>query len=96
MTLGCYTEAVPTRHPRIPVIEDPELAAALARAAPLVAARSKPALLRELALRGADQVVDEAARRNALLERLAEWSTDPDGLDWEAVREAHDRGWHGA
>ena len=85
---------MPTRHPRIPVIEDPELARALERARPLVDARSKPALLRALALRGAEQVMGEEARRAALLERLADWSTDPEGLDWGAGREAHERGWH--
>jgi hypothetical protein len=87
---------MPTRHPRIPVIEDPELARALERAGPLLPARSKPALLRALALRGAQQVIGEEDRRRQLLERVADWSTDPEGLDWQAVREAHERGWHDA
>ena len=87
---------MPTRHPRIPVIEDPELARALERARPLVDARSKPALLRALALRGAELVVGEEARRRQLPERVAGWSTDPEGVDREAVREAHERGWHEA
>jgi hypothetical protein len=39
-------------------------------------------------------VVGEDARRATPLERVADWSTDPDGLDWEAVRESHERGWH--
>jgi hypothetical protein len=52
---------VPTKHPRIALTRDPEIDAALKAAAPVLGP-SKPAatLARELVLRGAKAVVDEA------------------------------------
>ncbi|HEY7829764.1 MAG TPA: hypothetical protein VIC06_04280 [Solirubrobacteraceae bacterium] len=51
--LRWYTEPVPTNHPRIAVVRDPELDAALEHAAQVLGEkRSTAALLRELALLG--------------------------------------------
>jgi hypothetical protein len=52
---------VPTKHPRIALTRDPEVDAALKAAAPVLGP-SKPAatLARELVLRGAKALVDEA------------------------------------
>lgn len=52
-----YTEDMPTKHPRIAVVRDPELDAALERAAQVLGEdRSTAALLRELALLGAQSL----------------------------------------
>ena len=52
---------MPTKHPRIAIVRDPEVDAALKAAAPVLGP-SKPdaTLARELVLRGAEAVVDEA------------------------------------
>ena len=83
---------MPTKHPRIMVTEDPELAHALREAAPhLTEVCTKAGLVRELALRGAEGVRQDADRRRDLLERLAARCADPDGFDREALQEVHER-----
>ena len=72
---------MPTRHRRVPVTLDEELAGALERVEAIrgrTAPRSR--LLRDLALRGAEAVVDEAAERQRTLAALAELSTTSDAL----------------
>jgi len=84
---------MPTPHRRIPVIEDEALAELLERTAPYLGPeRSRAARLRDLAVRGAEQLLNEESRRQELLQRLVDWSTDPDGLDWQLLREIHERG----
>lgn len=94
-----YAESVPTRHRRIQVTEDPELADALRDAAPhLPDGLSRAGQVRELAiagsrhLAGAPPMNDE---RRALLERLAASFEDPDnaGIDWDALRDGKRRAW---
>jgi hypothetical protein len=78
---------LPTRHDRIPVTKDPELAAALERVAPLVPPGVKPAtLVRDLALRGADALIAEHQADAAAVERLIARSTAEDpGYDRELL-----------
>jgi len=90
---------VPTRHPRIQVTEDPELARALRSAAPhLPPGLSRSRQVRELAIAGsrhlANGPVTEAERR-VLLERLAESFQHPQtaGVDWDLMREGKRRAW---
>jgi hypothetical protein len=83
---------MPTQHRRIAVTEDPELAAALRAVAPLVDAGIRPArLVRDLALRGADALLEEKGRHDAAIERLVAWSTSGD--DAEALARARDDAW---
>jgi hypothetical protein len=86
--------SVPTKHRRILVTEDPDLAAALDAAAPHVPdARGRAGLVRELVMRGAEALVADEARRAELLEQLIEASTSPDGFDWETLRTVRDTAW---
>lgn len=90
---------MPTRHHRIQVTEDPELADALAAAAPhLPSGLSRSRQVRELAIAGARHltaVPQGAEERRALLEQLAQRFEEPEntGLDWDALREGKRRAW---
>ena len=85
---------VPTKHRRILVTEDPDLAAVLDAAAPLVPhARGRAGLVRELALLGAEALAHDDVKRQELLERLIEWSTSEDGFDWETLKTVRDTAW---
>ena len=70
--------AMATRFGRIAVTKDPALAAALDRATPLVGA-GKPAatLVHDLAIRGAEALVEEERRRTQQLAWVAEVTTSP-------------------
>ena len=66
---------MPSKHPRIAVLHDDALQAALERAAPLMAPETRPArLVHELAIRGADALVAERADRAAGVERIIDWT----------------------
>jgi len=94
-----YTLSVPTRHPRIQVTEDPELARALrSAAAHLPAGLSRSRQVRELAIAGARHLADTPQterKRRSLLERLAESFDEPAtaGIDWDALRDGKRRAW---
>jgi hypothetical protein len=85
---------MPTRHDRIPVTKDPELAAALERVASLVPPGVKPAtLVHDLAVRGADALLAERRDDSAALEGLIARNTGDDpgydrGLLGDIDREA--------
>jgi hypothetical protein len=90
---------MPTRHHRIQVTEDPELADALKAAAPhLPAGLSRSRQVRELAIAGARHLAavphDEAERRE-LLEQLAQRFEEPTdaGIDWDALRDSKRHAW---
>jgi len=77
---------MPTKHRRIAIAIDPELAAAIAAARRELGALPESRLVRELALRGArDLAPDDAARAIAEFER--------EGVEWPKVSmaEALDR-----
>ena len=94
-----YTSAVPTRHPRIQVTQDPELAGALRDAAPhLPGGLSRSAQVRELAIAGARHLTGSRPsepERKALLARLAARFDEPAtaGFDRDALREGKRRAW---
>lgn len=89
---------MPTRHRRIQVTEDPELASALRSAAPhLPSGLSRAGQVRELAIAGARQFADEPmteSRRQAL-EELAGYFTHPETApwDWDLLRESKRFAW---
>lgn len=99
MVLGWYTAAVPTRHHRIQVTEDRELAAALRAAAPhLPSGLPRSQQVRELAIAGARHLSGEPAddgQRQALLEQLARSFDEPEraGVDWDALRDGKRSAW---
>ncbi len=90
---------MPTRHSRIQVTEDRELAAALRMAAPhLPAGLPRSRQVRELAIAGARQLSDEPlgeGRRQELLEQLAQSFEEPGtaGIDWDLLRDGKQRAW---
>jgi hypothetical protein len=94
-----YTRAVPTRHHRIQVTEDPELAGALRTAAPyLPKGLSRSRQVRELAIAGARHLAAQPPtdrKRQELLQQLAERFDEPAdaGIDWDALRESKSRAW---
>jgi hypothetical protein len=90
---------VPTRHPRIQVTEDPELARALRSAAPhLSPGLSRGRQVRELAIEGARHLAGASQteeERYVLLERLAKRFEHPEtaGIDWDLLRDGKRRAW---
>ena len=88
VTPRCYTEWMPTKHRRIAVIEDDDLAEALEKVRPLVGRKAASVLVRELAMRGVESLLDEEARRRESMEELIRWSTTPGAMDRGALREA--------
>jgi hypothetical protein len=85
----CNTEtrrvAIPTKHPRIPVTNDPPLAEALDRVAPFFSGKKPATIVHDLAVKGAEAVVREHEAQDAAIERLIERSTQRTGLDWDAL-----------
>jgi hypothetical protein len=85
---------VPTKHSRIAVIVDDELGEALARVEALDSRKLPRARrVRELALRGAEAVLEDDSDRQQKLERLAELSTQPDWLDREFLKRVREEAW---
>lgn len=94
-----YTWPVATRYHRIQVTEDPELAGALRAAAPhLPPGLPRSRQVRDLAIAGARYLAAEPpdeAKRQELLEQLAEHFEKPETApwDWEVLREGKRRAW---
>jgi len=79
---------MPTKHERISVVKDPELAAAIdaARQVPGAERRPAAAILRELALQGAAaQQADEEHRRRLRFEFNAMWRSDDPPFDRDVL-----------
>jgi hypothetical protein len=84
-----------TRFNRIAVTKDPALAAALDRATPILGA-GKPAatLVHDLAIRGADALVEEQRSRTQQLAWVARVTTSPKTLwDSEVVERLDELAW---
>lgn len=90
---------MPTRHQRIQVTEDPELATALRTAAPyLPTGLARSQQVRELAIVGARSLAGASrneSERRELLEALAETFDDPAAaaIDWDVLRESKQIAW---
>lgn len=78
MTRWCYHVCMATRFARIAVTKDPALAEALERAAPLLEG-PKPAarLVHDLAIRGAEALVEQRSDRAKELAWLARATSSP-------------------
>lgn len=79
---------MPTRHPRVQVTVDPELAEALAEVGPGSASRSRQ--IRDLAVRGARATRDERAQREQAREYLLRVARGEVDLDFDAVRQVYE------
>lgn len=77
---------MPTKHPRIAVVNDDELAGALASVRRFFDGTPASRVVHDLAVQGAQALLDEDERRRKSIERLIEWSTGPD-MDRDALRE---------
>jgi hypothetical protein len=86
---------VATRFDRIPVTKDPALAAALDRVTPLIGADKPTAtLVHDLAIRGADALVEEKQDRARQLAWVAEVTTSPHVLwDPEVMERIDELAW---
>jgi hypothetical protein len=83
---------VPTNHPRVNVTKDPDLAAAIARARPLLNGAGEATIVRDLAIRGAEALAEDKARRDEALEDLLAWSLG-DEMDRETLRNIDELAW---
>jgi hypothetical protein len=86
---------VATRFDRIPVTKDPALAAALDRVTPLIGADKPTAtLVHDLAIRGADALVEEKQDRARQLAWVAEVTSSPHVLwDPEVMERIDELAW---
>jgi hypothetical protein len=75
-----------TKHPRVQVTVDPELAEAMAAVEPRPASRSR--LLRDLALRGAEAALEERLNQERAKEFFFKVATGEIDLDLTGAREA--------
>lgn len=85
---------MPTRHPRIPVTKDDALADALARVAPLFPKKPPATVVHDLAVKGADAMLDERRHREEAFARLVALSTArSEALDWDALERIDELAW---
>ena len=76
---------------------DPELDEAITRARPLLNGAPDATVVRALAIRGAQALVEDEDRRRDGLERLARWATDPgSSMDRETLLQVRDFAWRRA
>lgn len=75
---------MPTKHPRINVTKDTALAAALARVRPVIGDVPEATIVRDLAIRGAEALVEDETARAEAIEALVVWSTG-DAIDRETL-----------
>jgi hypothetical protein len=78
---------MPSRHPRVQVTVDPELAAAMNAVDPNPSSRSR--LIRDLAIRGAEAERDARRRQDDAIEYLLSIAHGQTGYDFEAARSIH-------
>ncbi len=83
---------MPTKHPRINVTKDTELAAAIARARPLLNGAPEATIVHDLAIRGAKALADDERARLEAMEELIAWSLG-DEMDRETLRNIDELAW---
>lgn len=83
---------MPTKHPRINVTKDDELATALARVRALMGDSGEATIVHDLAIRGAQLVADQAAANVQAIDDLIEWSTGSD-IDRDVLRDVDQFAW---
>lgn len=83
---------MPTKHPRINVTKDAELAAAISRARPIMAGVPEATIVHDLAIRGAQALAQDEASRREAIEDLIAWSTG-DAIDRETLLAIDELAW---
>ena len=85
---------MPTPHKRIPVTQDPELSEALHRVAPFYPETAPARLVHDLAVKGAEAVVEERRVADDAIEQLIAFSTERTGLiDWDVLDRIDELAW---
>jgi hypothetical protein len=85
---------MPTKHPRISVTKDEELATALASVESVFGNAGVGTIVHTLAIKGAQALAQEEQTRVRAIERLVAVSTDPAGLlDVEVLKDIDARAW---
>ena len=85
---------MPTPHKRIPVTQDPELTEALHRVAPYYPSTAPARLVHDLAVKGAETIVEERRLADDAIEQLVAFSTeDRDLIDWGVLRQVDELAW---
>ncbi len=85
---------MPTKHRRILVTKDPQLADALARAEPYFPGAPTATIVHDLAVKGAQALERESQEREQALERLVAFSTEREDLiDWTVLERIDDLAW---
>ncbi|MGH3030903.1 MAG: hypothetical protein ACRDNE_09095 [Gaiellaceae bacterium] len=85
---------MPTRHQRIPVTNDSELADALGRVSRYFADVPTARIVHDLAVRGAEAIEREQEEREAALGRLVAFSTERgDLIDWDVLERVDELAW---
>lgn len=84
---------MPTTHPRIQVTKDEDLDAWLAKAAPFQGNPREATLVHDLAILGAQKVVEDNQAKDDAIEALIEMSTQPDQVDWQVLDDIDNRAW---
>jgi hypothetical protein len=85
---------MPTPHKRIPVIKDPELAEALHRVAPYYPKTAPARLVHDLAVKGAEAIIEEQRTADEAIEELVAFSTEQrDLIDWGVLEQVDELAW---
>jgi hypothetical protein len=83
---------MPTKHPRINVTKDPELAEAIARSRPLLNGAAEATIVRDLAIRGAEALSEDEELRAKAIEELIAWSLG-ENIDRETLLRVDELAW---
>jgi len=85
---------MPTKHQRIPVTKDAELAEALAQVESQFRGRPTASVVHDLAVKGAEAFAREDVERREALERLIElFSGSADGIDLDVLERVEELAW---
>lgn len=85
---------MPTPHKRIPVTQDPELTEALHRVAAYYPETAPARLVHDLAVKGADAIVEERRLADEAIEQLVAFSTERNDLvDWDLLEQIDELAW---
>lgn len=85
---------MPTPWKRIPVTQDPELIEALDRVAPYYPAVAPARVVHDLAVKGAEAVVQERMMSADAIEQLVAFSTERrDLIDWDVLEQIDELAW---
>jgi len=85
---------MPTSWKRVNVTRDPELSDALQSVAPYFRDAPAARVLRDLAIRGAQEVIREHQERDAAMERLVALSTErQSAIDWDVLARVDELAW---